>query len=330
MNKLLSLTFFINFFLIKCSTNKKLTSKSNTQSIFVNMFSSFLKRIIIESHWFEYNFFFLILIVHFLIDLKNSIKNRKSSIMFDEMSMFAIQTNLRNLLINFLNKTTIFFICFSLFESMSISKLLLNEKKFSTLYALCFLFLFMNFLIYCFSIHFFNFFKKSQFAILSDCLIVKKTDFVVKFSSICMRSKFDNWITFCAIVTSTSFLQHWISLVERYKYQISSIEYLHFHFWMIAELWARYWTSKLYCQIISILYAIKSLQLNNIMRICHMNFIFAILNFFRQALQISCLKYRLFAFSLLNDCWIVNETLSEQTLQSNHLDFICNQIFTTE
>ena len=96
--------------------------------------------------------------------------------MCDETSIFAIQTNLRNLLINFLNKTTIFFICFSLFESISISKLLLNEKRFSTLYVLCFLFLLMSFLIFCFFVHFLNLFKKLQFAILCE-LSQKKTIF---------------------------------------------------------------------------------------------------------------------------------------------------------
>ena len=160
----------------------------------------------------------------------------------------------------------------------------------------------MNFLIFCFFIHFLNFFRKSRFAILSDCLIVRRADFAVKLPSICMRSKLRNLITSYILVTRTSFLQHWISLVERYRYEIFDINYLHFHFWMIAELWNRHSTNKFYCQTFFNLYAIKFLQLNNIMRICHTNFVFATLNFARRALQISNLKYRLFAFSLLNDC----------------------------
>ena len=145
-----------------------------------------------------------------------------------------------------------------------------------------------------------------------------------------MRSKLRNLITFYIFVTRTLFLQHWISLVERYKYEIFDINYLHFHFWMIAKLWNRHSTSKLCCQIFFNLYAIKISQLNNILRNCHINFIFAALNFARRALQISNLKYRLFAFSLLNDCWIMNETLNEQTLLSNHLQFVCSQIFAVE
>ena len=159
---------------------------------------------------------------------------------------------------------------------------------------------------------------------------IERTNIAVKSFRFCMQSNLCNWITSCAFVTRTSFLQYWISLVKRYKYHISNIDYLHFHFWMIVELWTKYWTNKHCNQIISILYAVKSLQLNNIMRIYHTNFIFASLNFSRQTLQISCFKYRLFAFSLLNDCWTVNIILNEQILQSNHFDFVCNQIFAIE
>ena len=73
------------------------------------------------------------------MSVKDSLKNENSLIIWFETSMFTIQSNLRILLINFLNKTTISFIFFSLFELISKSlKLLLSfVENSSTLYVFC-------------------------------------------------------------------------------------------------------------------------------------------------------------------------------------------------
>ena len=51
-----------------------------------------------------------------------------------------------------------------------------------------------------------------------------------------VQSNLCNWIIQCVFVTTTRFLHRWISLVERYRYQITYINHLRSHLLMIVEL----------------------------------------------------------------------------------------------
>ena len=91
------------------------------------------------SHWFEYNLLSSIVIVRLLIDLKDSLKSRSWSIMWDVTSMSAIQSDLRTILISSLNRAAIFFMSSSSLKSMLRDSTLLLAKSASfALYAFCF------------------------------------------------------------------------------------------------------------------------------------------------------------------------------------------------
>ena len=167
MYKSLSSKFSCQSFFVKRFSNNKLIFKLKMYKTFVNRHSSSLTFIIIISHWFECNIFSSILIMCFLIEVKNSLKNRSWLIMWNETSMFTIQFDLKLLLINFLNRTTIFFMFFSLLKLMSM-KLSLLIEKISILYVFCLssLFLFVLIFLWFRLTSFFNFRNKSQFLTL--------------------------------------------------------------------------------------------------------------------------------------------------------------------
>ena len=167
MYKLLSSKFSHKFLFVKRFLNNRLIFKLKTYKTFVNQHSSSLIFIIIILHWFKCNILSLILIVRFLIEMKNLLKNQNWSIMWNETSMFAIQFDLRILLINSLNITTISFIFFSLSKLTSI-KLSLLIEKILTLYVFCLFSLFLFVLIF-FQFRltsFFNFRNRLQFLTL--------------------------------------------------------------------------------------------------------------------------------------------------------------------
>ena len=103
-----------------------------------------------------------------------------------------------------------------------------------------------------------------------------------------MQSNLYNWIIQYVFVTTIKFLHRWISLIERYKYQITYINHLRFHLLMIVELKHKQKSNlniKVWCMQSNFRNWITFL------RICHTNFIFAWLNFAYRELHISCLIY---------------------------------------
>ena len=67
----------------------------------------------------------------------------------------------------------------------------------------------------------------------------------IELSWVCMKRNLRNWIAIHSLVTSFSFLQHWTSLIERYRYQISHVYHLLFQIlmgsrpdeWLKQSIW---------------------------------------------------------------------------------------------
>ena len=124
--------------------------------------------------------------------------------------MFAIQSDLKILLINFLNKTTISFMFFSLSKLTSMKLSLLIEKT-STLYVFCLSFLFLLVLIFSrfYLTSFFSFRNKSQSLILWSSL--HKKHLLFNRSALNSLLMFRSWLKLEERHWNTRYMKCWFS-----------------------------------------------------------------------------------------------------------------------